>query len=522
MSKAELATQIRTGRHVPDILDCLAQLSNDEVPTPPKLARAMLDILPDEVWGKVDYFWLDPFAKSGIFLREAAARLLEGLSDQIPKFNERREHIYRDMLWGTSITEMTGMISRRSLYYSHNASGPASVVHFDDRDGNLPFVRTRHSYPQKKDGTVTGGCTICGAPFDLERGEQRENHAYSFIHGAYPTEEMKEMQFDVIVGNPPYQVSDGGHGASATPIYQTFVETALDLKPRYAVMITPSRWFTGGKGLDKFRDRMLADTSLRELVDYPKLYDCFPGVKIRGGVSYFLWDRDHDGPCSVQTMWEGEPIGPAVARSLGGYGVLIRRNEAVPILDKVLGQGMASLVNRVSSRKPFGFPTNFHGKASRDAKDVKLYGSQRVTWVHPAEITTNPDWVDDWKVLMTAVQGTSAAVETMFLSRPIVAGPGTACTETYLVAGRFGTEAEAKNYSAYLRTRFVRFLVSMRKATQHATRDVYAFVPDLPVNREWTDAMLYAHFGITDDEVSFIESQVNEMPDVAAKGESDA
>lgn len=522
MSVHELAKQIRTGQHIPDILDCLAQLSNDEVPTPPKLTRAMLDILPDGVWSKVDYVWLDPFCKSGIFLREVAARLLEGLSDQIPDFDKRRDHIYRNMLWGTSITEMTGMISRRSLYYSRDASGPASVVRFDDEAGNLPWVRTRHTFPKKKDGTVTGGCTICGAPFELERGESRENHAYSFIHGAYPTEEMKDMKFDVIVGNPPYQVDDGGHGTSATPIYHNFVQAALDLNPRYVLMITPSRWFSGGKGLDSFRDRMLNDQRLRALVDYPKLYDCFPGVKIRGGVSYFLWDRDYHGPCRVQTMWEGEPVGPAVTRTLGGYGVLVRRNEAVPILDKVRSFKEPSLSSRVSSRKPFGLPTNFHGAPTQSgvANPVKLYGSQKVTWLSEADISANRSWTNDWKVLMTAVQGTSAAVETMFLSRPIIAGPGTACTETYLVAGRFETEAEAENYAAYLRTRFVRFLVSLRKATQHATRDVYSFVPDLPMDRAWTDAALYDKYEFTEDEIAFIESQVREMP-ASGSGVSD-
>jgi site-specific DNA-methyltransferase (adenine-specific) len=166
-TNAELSRQIRTGQHIPDILDCLAQLSNDEVPTPPKLARAMLDILPGDVWSKPDYLWLDPFCKSGIFLREAASRLLEGLSDQIPDFKKRRDHIYRNMLWGTSITEMTGMISRRSLYYSRDASGPASVIPFEIDEGNLPFRRSQHLFSKKRDGTIVGGCTACGAPPEL-------------------------------------------------------------------------------------------------------------------------------------------------------------------------------------------------------------------------------------------------------------------------------------------------------------------------------------------------------------------
>jgi site-specific DNA-methyltransferase (adenine-specific) len=322
----------------------------------------------------------------------------------------------------------------------------------------------------------------------------------------------------VIVGNPPYQLSDRGHGASAAPIYQKFVESAINLNPRYIVMITPSRWFTGGKGLDDFRGRMLGESRLRNLVDYPKLYDGFPGVKIRGGVSYFLWDRDYEGPCTVQTIWGGEPLGAPMERRLNTYDVLVRRNEAVSVLDKVRayrvgGRPEPTLVERVSSRKPFGFPTNFHGaKSPKGLHDpVKLHGSQRISWLERSDIEQNLEWVDDWKVLMTAVQGTSAAVETKFLSKPIIAGPGEACTETYLVAGRFDTEELARRYAAYVRTRFVRFLVSLRKNTQHANRSVYAFVPDVPLDREWTDEKLYKRYGIRKDEIAFIESIVHPM-----------
>lgn len=493
----------RFGQHVPDILDSLAQLSHDEVPTPPTLANDMLDLLPAEVWTDPSLTWLDPCSKSGIFLREIAARLLNGLADWEPNFDKRRDYIFQNMLYGTSITELTGVISRRSLYYSKDAASEHSVVRLDHSDGNLPFVYAQHQFKN-------GRCTACGASEEIERGDTRENYAYSFIHGAYPTKEMKDMKFDVIVGNPPFQLDDGGHGASAAPIYQLFVEQAIDLNPRYVLMITPSRWFAGGKGLDKYRNRILSDRRMQHLVDYPKLYDGFPGVKIRGGVSYFLWNREHNGPCTVQTMWDGKAVSEPVARYLNAYDVLVRRNEAVSILDKVRTADETTLDGRVSSRKPFGYPTNFHGKASAHnmSNPVKIYGSQRISWVEKSEIPQNADWIDQWKVLMTAVQGTSAAIETKFLSRPILAGPGEVCTETYLVAGRFDSEIDARWYSTYLRTRFVRFLVSLRKSTQHATKDVYSFVPDIPFDRKWTDAALYERYGLTHDEVAFIESQV--------------
>lgn len=324
------------------------------------------------------------------------------------------------------------------------------------------------------------------------------------------------MQFDVIIGNPPYQLDDGGHGASAAPIYHLFIEQAMALEPKFAVFVTPSRWMTGGKGLGAFRERMLKSNRLRTIVDFPKLYEAFPGVKIRGGISYFLWDRSYQGPCQVQTIWDGQPTGPAATRYLNAYDVLVRRNEAIPILEKVRARGERTLAERVSSARPFGFRTFYHGKPSADGLHdaVKLFGSQKISWVERAEITVNPEWIDEWKVLMTRVQGTSAAVETKFLSKPTIGEPGTACTETYVVAGHFVTQGEAERFARYLETRFVRFLVSLRKATQDAPRSVYAFVPDLPLDQPWTDEKLYQRYGLTEDEIAFLESQVAAHDDV--------
>lgn len=324
------------------------------------------------------------------------------------------------------------------------------------------------------------------------------------------------VEFSAIVGNPPYQKDDGGHGTSASPVYQDFVQTAIDLGPEYVSMVTPSRWFSGGKGLNDYRDRMLRDHHLRELIDFPKLYEPFPNVKIRGGISYFLWDRSWNGPCSVQTIEDGLPVGKPAARYLDEFDVLIRRNEAVPILEKVRSKHEPTLDARVSSRKPFGLPTNYDG--GQDSPDglsqpLKLYANQRIVWTERSEISRNSEWIDSWKVLMTRVHGTSSATETQFLSRPIIARPGTACTETYLVAGVFSDSFSANSYASYLRTRFVRFLVSLRKATQDAARGVYSFVPDLSYDHIWTDRSLYNRYGLSEVEIAFIESVVKPMND---------
>jgi len=525
--------------HNPDVLTCIANLSNDEVFTPPEFANQMLDTLAAawadandgaDIWANPDVTFLDPFTKSGVFLREIVRRLTDGLILAIPDLAERVDHILTRQVFGIGITQLTALLARRSVYCSKFANGPHSIAtSFTTEHGNIWFERTEHTWGGGKrefrvdpltseEITVYTNrkCLYCGAgEDDYARGDDLETHAYAFIH----TDDIKAriaelfgdtMQFDVIIGNPPYQLSDGGYGTSAAPIYQMFVEKALGLDPRFAVFVTPSRWFAGGKGLDEYRKKMLSDHRMHDIVDYPKLYEAFPGVKIRGGVSYFLWDREHDGPCTIQTMWDGQPVGERATRYLDAYDVLVRRNEAVPILEKVRAKHEPTLDTRVSTGKPFGLRTFFHGKPTASGlKDpIQLFGSRKITWVARSEVPLSDGWIDQWKVLMTAVQGTSAAVETKFLSKPIIAGPGTACTETYLVAGRFDAEEEATRYAAYLRTRFVRFLVSLRKSTQHATRDVYAFVPDVPLDQDWTDALLYERYGLTGDEIAFIESQV--------------
>ena len=521
----------------PDVLDCIANLSNDEVFTPPELANQMLDDLDaawldrygSSIWSDSSVRFLDPSTKSGVFLREIVKRLNEGLKGEFPDLQQRVDHILGNQVFAIGITQLTALLTRRSVYCSKHANGQHSIATvFDADDGNIWFERTEHTWTggkkqyqvdplttEEKIVYTNRRCAYCGAGEDeYGRGDALETHAYAFIHTDDIPARIAEifgenMHFDVIIGNPPYQLSDGGHNRSASPIYQHFVERALDLDPKYAVFVTPSRWFAGGKGLDEYRNKMLRDRRMRKIVDYPKLYEVFD-VKIRGGVSYFLWGQNHNGACEIQTMWDGEPLGEPMKRYLDAYDIFVRRNESVSILEKVRERNEPTLDRQVSSRKPFGLATNFDGARSpagmTDA--VRLYANQKTLWIERSDLPRNPEWVDQWKVLMTAVQGTSAAVETKFLSKPIIAPPDTACTETYLVAGRFRDEDSAVSLASYLRTRFVRFLVSLRKSTQHATKDVYSFVPEVPLVREWTDGDLYERFGLNDEEVAFIEDHV--------------
>lgn len=502
-------------RHIPDILDVIAALSSDAVPTPPKLARALLDVFPDEVWSNPDYRWLDPATKSGSILREVARRLMKGLAEWEPDPAKRAQHILKNMLFGCAITQVHGEMTRRSVYVSRDATSEIAreltSVEFDSADGNLPFVPGEHDYPTNKEGTASGPCRVCGAPVALERGGNRENYAYAFIHGAYPPEELIEMNFDVIVGNPPYQISADGN-TRTMPVYHLFVERALALEPKYAAFITPSRWFTGGLGLDEFRENMLKDRHLRAIVDNPKLFDCFPGVEIKGGVSYFLWDRDHNGDCEFSTRIDGSITSTETRDLRKGHGVLIRDNKAAKIVGRVVKLTDADVREWVQPILAFSdrFRTNFRGLPERtSATDVPIIFNGGVGYVTEQEIERGRDVIPKWKVLIPGAGDGHGREVSYVLGEPMAIAPGSICTQTYFIAGAFDTRKEAENYAHFLATKFVRFLVLQRKITQHVRPDQFRFVPMLDMKKRWTDKALYEHFKLTDEEVAYIEMSIH-------------
>lgn len=495
----------------PDVLSCIANLSSDEVFTPPEVANDVLDILPQELFKSSKTKFLDPCCKSGVFLREIAKRLIEGLKDEFPDLEKRLDHIFKNQLYGLAITELTSLLSRRSVYCSKEATSEYCVVNFSEVQGNILYKRINHIWLNKK-------CIMCGASQEqYNRGDILETHAYQFIHmdeqrNKDDYKRLKEMKFDVIIGNPPYQLSDGGFGTSAAPIYHKFVNQAKKLNPRYITMIIPSRWFSGGKGLDDFRENMLNDNKLRVIHDFPEAADCFPGVQIKGGVCFFLWDRDNKGDCKVITNKGGRIISE-MTRSLleNECHTFIRYNEAISILNKVKVLEEETMEKQISSRKPFGLSTTFRGENQPYTNCIKLYQNGGVGYVDTEELSDNLNVLDRYKVFIPPLGSGSDSFPHPILGRPFVGEPNTACTETYIVVGKYDTKEVAENVVKYLKTRFLRFLVLLLKNSQHATSKVYSFVPVQDFTQEWTDEKLYAKYKITDEEIEFIESMVRPM-----------
>ena len=519
MSTAKFALRNRN----PDVLECIANLSSDEVFTPPSLANRMLDSIAEayasdndgeDIWSNKTVTFLDPCTKSGVFLREITKRLIDGLETQISDIDKRVEHILTNQVFGIGITKITSLLARRSLYCTKHASGEHSIVKtFDDDDGYVWFEDTEHTWKG-------GRCTYCGASEGTySRGTDQETHAYKFIH----TDNIKslghdlfrrKMQFDVVIGNPPYQLGSDG-GTRDIPIYHHFIEQAKLLNPKFISMVIPSRWMATGLGLTEFRKTMLADRHIKEIVDYPSAREVFPGVEIKGGVCYFLRSSNHNGDCNVTTIRGDEMIGP-LPRNLGEYEVFVRDSRAIPILRKVLKDDAPSINTILARDKEFGWTSNYDGfSKTKKHNAIPLHyirKTKRFVGYKPrTEIEKSVDLIDTWKVLVPkAGSGGGAKVPDYVLGKPKMASSPSVCTQSFLFF-HVSSQKEAESVLSYYSTRFFRFLVSIRKFTQDASHATYTWVPMQEWNQVWTDELLYEKYGITSEEQAFIESRITEM-----------
>ena len=494
--------------HNPDVLACLANLSSDEVFTPPKIANQMLDLLPKKLWNDPNARFLDPASKSGVFLREIAKRLDKGLKEQIPDRQKRINHIMKNQLFAIAITELTALISRRSLYCSKTANGKYSVcTEFDTPDGNIYYKRVEHIWQN-------GRCVYCGATeANYARSEELETHAYEFIHTEKP-EDIFKMKFDVIIGNPPYQLDTGGSGRQAKPIYHLFVQQAMKLKPRFLCMIIPSRWFAGGMGLDKFRENMLHNRQISDLIDFTNSKDCFQGVSISGGVNYFLWQREYKGPCKFTNVHNNNKS--TLKRYLDEFPILVRYNKAVEIIRKVLAHGEESIKTIVSSINPFGFPTSARGTQIYKKGMLKLHSSKGVGYVSKNKLTQGVKLVNKYKVMISQTISEHAGEPSKdgtfkVLSTVKILSPGEICTFSYITIGAFDSQLHARNLKSYLLTRFARFLILQAVSSIHLSKEKFMFLPKQDFSKPWTDEELYRKYNLTEEEIAFIESMIRPM-----------
>jgi len=504
-----MAEDIYSGIYNPDVLSCIANLSNDEVFTPPEIANQVLDMLPQELFLSPYTKFLDPACKSGVFLREIAKRLLKGLEPQIPDLQQRIDHIFQHQLYGIAITELTSLLSRRGVYCSKYPNSIYSVTTFDDAQGNIRFKRINHHWKN-------GRCVFCGTleKGELgadERGDTLEAHAYEWIHNCKP-EEILNMNFDVIISNPPYQLSDGGSAGGAMPIYHKFVEQAKKLNPRYLTMIIPSRWFAGGRGLDEFRNTMLNDTSIGVLVDFPKSRDCFQGVDIAGGICYFLRIRDYSGDCEFTSITQDLPS--TRIRKLNEFDVFVRDNIGIDVIKKIRSietRYMSSIVEPVS---PFGLRSFTRGEAQPFNESVTLISSAGKSYIKKSDIKKGLELIDKYKVCVGYLNPDRAGVnnaadgKSSVTTKIAIYKPGEVITETYIILGSFMTKEEAQNCASFVQTKFLRFLVLLTLSSMHITKLNFQFVPLVDFSKSWKDEELNEKFGLSMDEVTYIDSLI--------------
>jgi len=525
----------------PDVLNSIANLSNDEVFTPPEFANRMLDTLEkawaesnsgENIWSNPNLKFLDPFTKSGVFLREIASRLISGLESEIPDLQKRVDHILTKQVFGIATTRLTSLMARRSLYCSKKANGKHSVTKkFTSESGNIWFEPIAHTWNKGTIREITmdesgnevekyvgGKCKYCGASKrDFDREEGLELHAYGLIHADDPKKWVGEifgveMKFDVIIGNPPYQLKDGGGGSSASPLYHKFVDKALALEPKFLSMVIKANWFSGGKGLDEFRTKMLGSRNISHLVDFPDSREAFDGVDVAGGVCYFLWDSSggHD-LCEVNV--NGPSSSSTELRALGEYPVFVRDNVAAGIIRKIKAKASLFLDSMVSSRRPFDLDSSFEGSPSGA---LTLYKAGGDSFTSRDQVRKGLDLIDAWKVLISKTSSEHAGQadksgKKRVLSRLEIMSPGSVATESYLILGPFPKESEAIQMHAYLSTRFARYLLSSILLTQNISKSSFAFVPHPDSTVDMTDESLCAFYGLSVEETGEIFRYIKEL-----------
>lgn len=545
-----------------DILETITNVGNDEVFTPRKTCEMILDSLPEEVWHNPNYKWLNPATKNGVFEREIALRLDLGLKEIIPNTEERRKHILQNMIYAIGLTRFTANVARRTVYYcsqanrkcdglkakdGHYVNGYAigNGTWFNDEEGNIKTPNTNHTFVNDKgkpmpefcsgDARKKYSCSFCKIRGDSLYNDpnQRETYAYEFIH--IDTDKLLEhlqdrffggnrnMKFDIIIGNPPYQLNDGGGAGSSsgTPIYDKFVEQAISLNPKYISMIIPSRWMIGGKGLKDFRTAMISDTHISNLHDFLEAKQCFTSQAIEGGVCYFLWQRDYDGKCKIVSHSEKSSVESYryLSENNDDIDIFIRDEVALDIYYQVSKKQYDSFETLVSVRNYFRLGKCAGLTSDSLTSNYKVLGYfDRVRSYkylkNGVQVPLNDAVAKKWKLFVSKADGAAGQIgnpiPARIMGKAEIGEPNTVCSETYLVVGPFNDKKETLNVQKYMKTKFFRFMVGIRK-TKNIPRETYKFVPIVDFNEEWTDEKLYNYFNLSDEQINYIEKMIEEM-----------
>lgn len=583
-------TMLRKNNYTPDVLECLANLSSDEVFTPPEVANKILDMLPQEVFESTETTFLDPFSKSGVFLREITKRLLKGqvsdyddkskeielieksaIQDAVknglldltdgeyelkakkigrdairvhPKASEfyhfedklqsELNRIFTNQIFGIAITELTAQLSRRSLYCSKDANGSYSVcTSFGiNNDGNIRFVPMKHTWQNNT-------CIFCGGNRSkMDRPDDHESHAYEFIH-TKKVEELYNMKFTVICGNPPYQLNlgnDGGNSAKAQAIYHKFIDNAIALKPKYLTMIIPSRWMTRTQAgvPDNWVDKMIACNHFKEIHDFANSAGCFPGVNINGGVNYFLYEDSYNGKCKY--FYYDDTFNSTTSHEIflneKSSGVVIRDPKSYGVIEKISLIDGVYYNNEDSNFSGYVSPADFFTKKpvltsnwsdfvseKDDEHSIKCYLNKSIHkvpfgYIDEKIIPKNSKTIGLHKVYLAAANGTD-----QIIGCPFYGEPGSICSQTYRIIGydpdkHNFTKEQCENIISYIKTRFFRYLVSIKKKTQNGPRGVYQFVPVQDFSKPWTDEELYKKYNLSESEIALIELNIKPMANI--------
>lgn len=490
-------TQIKSKQRVAD---------HGEVFTAEREVKAMLDLVSNEAMRIASRF-LEPACGNGNFLVEILDRKLSTIKgESISKRSEyeRITFLAVSTLYGIDILHDNVRACRERLFQTFDN-------HYTRLFGSHSSNCYRNSIRYVIENNIIHGNTLKTESIFFsewvlgKREKGSEAYAYNFIH-PHEHKGLNSMQFDVIIGNPPYQLSDEGHGKSAMPIYHKFVRQAKALNPRYLIMIIPSRWFAGGKGLDEFRKEMLNDSRMKTLVDFLDARDCFPNVDIAGGVCYFLWDREHLGACEI--THRHKDIMTTSVRQLNEFEIFVRSAEAAQIIKKIQKIHEPDMSTQVSGRNPFGLSTRERPSGNGT---LTLLCSEGEGKIEEERVISGKKYIGQWKVITSNASYDHGGLpdkegKRRVLSRVEVLPPSFVCTDSYIIVGSFPDKIQAKNLAEYIKTKFVRFLISQRQASQHITKGRFAFVPQQDHTQKWTDEKLYKKYSLSNEEIEFIES----------------